>query len=395
MIGDAGRNGSWRVVAASAVMVAATAALAASAVPVVAAQMAVEPAVARSATPVEQDLVVSFAGDNILGTDDNFSSATSLPTVWAENGRAPAFFFQNVKGLFAVDDLTVANFEVALTNRLTKRYKGEGEVYHFHGDPALATTLPAGGIDVVTVANNHTYDYGKPGFDDTLAALRRSGVDYFGTGSEGEGSDYDIANLTTVKGVTFGFVGYQGWADDAQMRHKLVSDIAALRARGADVVIPFMHWGIESEHTPYPVQTELAHLAIDSGADMVVGTHPHVIQSMEIYRGKLIAYSFGNFAFGGNSNPTDKRTFILQAKLHMTGQHVRNVDFRVIPTRVSRTQAYNDYVPTPYPEPERSEVLDFINGLSPTLGGRATDSFVPVMPPRTTPAPQAVVVPTS
>ncbi|WHU46693.1 CapA family protein [Gordonia sp. L191] len=381
------RSGVWSVVLIGVVVgvVAASSASSTTAAPVA---RVVPGPVAAPPTPRAQQLVLSFTGDNILGTDDKFSTATSLPTVWADNGRRPDYFFQNVKALFDADDLTVANFEVALTRRGTQRYKGVGEVYHFHGDPALAATLPAGGIDVVTVANNHTFDYGQVGFDDTLAALRGVGVEYFGTGDESEGSGYDLDNLTMIKGVTFGFVGYQAWTDSAQMRRKLVSDIKSLRARGADVVIPFMHWGIESEHEPYGVQTELAHLAIDAGADLVVGTHPHVIQSMEIYRGKLIAYSFGNFAFGGNSNPTDKRTFILQTRFDMAGTSVRGVDFRVIPTRVSRTESYNDYVPTPYPPAQAAQVLAFINGLSPTLNGRAANAFVPVVPNpvRTTPA---------
>ncbi|MGW0037899.1 CapA family protein [Gordonia sp. NPDC003376] len=376
-----GARMSRRSVLGGVALVALTGALvAASAVPtggVAAEIVAVSEQV--PAPPVDQDLVLSFTGDNILGTDDNFSSATSLPTVWAQNGRRPDFFFQNVRRYFDADDLTVANFEVALTDRLTKRYKGEGEVYHFHGSPALAATLPAGGIDVVTVSNNHTFDYGQTGFDDTLTALRGAGVPYFGSGYAGEGSDYDYRHLATVKGVTFGFIGYQAWTDDADMRGTLVSDIKALRADGADVVIPFMHWGIESEHQPYAVQTELAHLAIDSGADLVVGTHPHVIQAMEIYRGRLIAYSFGNFSFGGNSNPADKRTFVLQTRFRMSGAQVRGVDFKVIPTRVSRTEAYNDYVPTPYPPGEREQVLAFINEISPTLDGRAADAFVPVV----------------
>lgn len=336
-------------------------------------------------TPVATDLVLSFTGDNILGTDDKFSTASSLPTLWEQSGRRPDYFFRNVRQYFDADDLTVANFEVALTNWREKRYKGEGEVYHFHGDAALAHTLPAGGIDVVTVANNHTFDYGQRGFDDTLAALRSARIGYFGTGDASEGSDYDMSLLRTVNGVTIGLVGYQTWTDTPEVERKIRTDFDRLRAAGADVLIPFFHWGIESEHTPYEVQTNLAHLAIDAGADLVVGTHPHVIQSMEIYRGKLIAYSFGNFAFGGNSNPTDKRTFVLQARLHTVDRDVRSVDFRVIPTRVSRTESYNDYVPTPYAGPEKQQVLEFINGISPTLHGRAADSFVPVAPSRTHP----------
>lgn len=334
----------------------------------------------EAAPPQSQQIVLSFTGDNILGTDDNFSAASSLPTAWAEHANDPLYFFRNVAGLFAADDLTVANFEVALTNSREKRYKGEGEVYHFHGDPALATTLPAGGIDAVTVANNHTFDYGQHGFDDTVAALRANGIGVFGTGSESEGSSYDLRLLRTLKGVTFGFVGYQAWTDSDDMVATIRRDLAALRAVGAGVVIPFFHWGIESEHLPYEVQRRLAQIAVDSGADLVVGTHPHVIQSMEIYRGKLIAYSFGNFSFGGNSNPSDKRTFILQTRLNTLGTAVRSVDFRVIPTRVSGNESYNDYVPTPYIGPEKDQVLGFINEISPTLGGRAVDGFVPVVP---------------
>ena len=250
----------------------------------------------RMHTPVATDLVLSFTGDNILGTDDKFSTASSLPTLWEQSGRRPDYFFRNVRQYFDADDLTVANFEVALTNWREKRYKGEGEVYHFHGDAALAHTLPAGGIDVVTVANNHTFDYGQRGFDDTLAALRSARIGYFGTGDASEGSDYDMSLLRTVNGVTIGLVGYQTWTDTPEVERKIRTDFDRLRAAGADVLIPFFHWGIESEHTPYEVQTNLAHLAIDAGADLVVGTHPHVIQSMEIYRGKLIAYAFGNFA---------------------------------------------------------------------------------------------------
>uniref|UniRef100_UPI003D8BB1D0 CapA family protein n=1 Tax=Gordonia sp. B7-2 TaxID=3420932 RepID=UPI003D8BB1D0 len=376
---------SWGLVGGCALTVIAVVGLAASSsiVPggvspasVVAVEDAPPPA------PVVADLVLSFTGDNILGTDDKFSTASSLPTLWQESGRKPDYFFQNVRQFFDADDLTVANFEVALTKWPEKRYKGEGEVYHFHGEAALAKTLPAGGIDVVTVANNHTFDYGQRGFDDTLAALRAAGIEYFGAGEESEGSGYDLTLLRTVKGVTIGFVGYQTWTDSDAVVAKIRRDFARLRAAGADVVIPFFHWGIESQHTPYEVQTRLAHIAIDAGAALVVGTHPHVIQSMEIYRGKLIAYSFGNFAFGGNSNPTDKRTFILQARLRTVDGEVRSVDYRVIPTRVSRTESYNDYVPTPYRGDEKQQVLAFINGLSPTLAGRAADAFVPVVPPR-------------
>ncbi|WP_344782627.1 CapA family protein [Gordonia caeni] len=323
-------------------------------------------------------ITLSWAGDNILGSDDQFGGLT-LPAAWEQNDKDPAYFFQNVRKYFDESDLTIANLEVALTQSRTKRDKGGGEVYHFHGEPALAKTLPAGGIDVVTIANNHTWDYGRKGFNDTIAALDEAGVDYVGTGNPGyDGSDYDFSLLREVNGIPVGLVSYQTWQDTPAIRAKITADIEGLRKRGAAVVIPYFHWGIESEHLPYEVQRDLARVAIDAGADAVIGTHPHVLQSMAVYDGRLIAYSLGNFAFGGNTNPADKRTVILQTRLTVHEGAVTGVDYRVIPTRLSRQEGYNDYVPTPYRGAQRRQVLGFLNEISPTLDGTVSDQFTPV-----------------
>ncbi|GAC77933.1 CapA family protein [Gordonia malaquae] len=327
--------------------------------------------------PSTRTITISWVGDNILGTDKDFGGGT-LPELWARAGKSPDYFFQNVKRYFTADDLTVANFEVALTGERRERYKGDGETYHFYGDPAVAESLPAAGIDVVTLANNHTFDYGQAGFDDTTRALDAVGVDYIGTGHESEGSTYDFRVIRDVKGVRVGLVGYQAWADTVPFRAKVRTDFSTLRAEGAQVVIPFFHWGIEAENRPYEVQTSLAEFAIDQGADAVIGTHPHVLQSMSTYKGKLIAYSLGNFSFGGNTNPSDKRTMILQTRLTVTGERVSGSEYRVIPTRLSRDAGFNDYVPTPYRGAEKAETLEFINEISPDLRGRIGTRFRPV-----------------
>lgn len=323
-------------------------------------------------------LTLSWVGDTILGTDDKFGGLT-LPAAWAQNGKDPNYFFQNVKKHFDADDLTIANFEVALTNSRNKRYKGDGEVYHFHGEPAIAKTLPAGGIDVVTIANNHTWDYGRKGFDDTVSALDAAGVAYVGAGNPGyDGSDYDHPLLKDVKGIKVGLLSYQTWQDTPQTRAKIRSDIAKLRKDGAAVVIPYFHWGLEGVQEPYEVQRDLARVAIDAGADAVIGTHPHVLQSMDVYKGKLIAYSLGNFSFGGNTNPSDKRTVILQTRVKVDDGKVGAVEYRVIPTRLSRTESHNDYVPTPYGPAESRQVVSFLNQISPNLDGTVSQRFTPV-----------------
>ncbi len=337
---------------------------------------------ASSAAPApgtSRTITISWAGDNILGTDPKFGGLT-LPAAWERSGRDPGYFFQNVKRYFDADDLTVANFETVLTDRtLPPRPKEGDEYYHFSGETALAQTLPAGGIDVVTIANNHTWDYLRPGFRDTVGALKKAGLEYVGFGNPGyDGSDYDYSLVRDVNGIGVGLVSYQTWLDTPQIRTKIRSDIASLRQRGAAVVIPYFHWGIEAVHEPYEVQRDLARVAIDAGADAVIGTHPHVLQSMDVYKGKLIAYSLGNFAFGGNTNPSDKRTAILQTRVAVRDGRVTGVDYRMIPTRLSSTEDYNDYVPTPYTGAQRTAVLGFLNEISPALKGGITDRFTPV-----------------
>lgn len=312
---------------------------------------------------------LTFMGDNTLGTDAQFSSATSLPTVWAQHGNDPHYFFKNVESYFQGDDLTIANLETTFTNSTQQAYKAGDVVFHFKGDPKLVKTLTASGIDTVTVSNNHIYDYGQQGFKDTIKTLQDAHVGYFGEG-------YKYTNV--IKGIKIGLLGYTGWTATTADQEKIANDIKEMRKLGCQIVIPYFHWGIERDAYPNATQKTLAHYAIDQGADMVIGSHPHVIQSMELYKGKLIAYSMSNFAFGGNSNPGDKRSMLLQANLTVQDKKVTGSQFKVIPTRISSTDSQNDYVPTPYTGAEKTSVLSYINQLSPTFDNRITDQFVDI-----------------
>ncbi|WP_127848404.1 CapA family protein [Lacticaseibacillus hulanensis] len=330
----------------------------------------------KSASSAVQDepkthatLKLTFMGDNTLGTDPKFNASTSLPTVWAQHGNDPSYFFQNVASYFRSDDLTVANLETTLTNSSTQKFKGTGTVFHFKGNPGLVKVLTGSSIEAVTVANNHIYDYGQQGFSDTIATLKAAGVGY-----TGEGYQY----VTKIKGVLVGILGYQGWTATSSDQHKIKTDIKNLRKKGCQIVIPYFHWGIERSPYPNATQTTLAHTAIDAGADMVIGSHPHVIESMEKYKGKLIAYSMSNFCFGGNSHPSDMRSFILQANVTVSGSKVSAVSFRAIPTRISATESYNNYQPTPYTGSSAAAVLSYMNSLSPTLHGAIRSQFTAI-----------------
>lgn len=316
--------------------------------------------------PVKKEIIISVAGDFTLGTDTKFAYDSSLPAAFINNGRNYSYFMKNVSSVFSKDDYTLVNLETTLTDSNVKAHK-EGEVfYNFKGPKEYINILTNASIDGVTIANNHIYDYGSQGINDTINTLRENNVDICGEG-------YKI--LKDIKGVKFGFLGYTGWEYSNELKIKIVNDINELKKQGAEVVIPYFHWGIERSYKPYDVQQNLARFAIDNGANAVMGSHPHVIQSMESYKGKLIAYSMGNFCFGGNSNPPDKRTLILQLKANIEDDKLVDFEYKVLPAMISSRSDKNDYIPTLADGENKTDILKTLNELSPTLNGKIKDEF--------------------
>ena len=316
--------------------------------------------------PFKKAILISFAGDFTLGTDTKFAYDGSLPAAFINSGRSYSYFMQNVSSVFSQDDYTLVNLETTFTDSNIKAPKDGDIFYNFKGPKEYVNILKTGSIDGVTISNNHIYDYGKQGIQDTVNTLKENNIDICGEG-------YKI--LKDIQGVKFGFLGYTGWEYSNELKTKIINDISELKNQGAEVVIPYFHWGIERSYEPYEVQQNLARVAIDNGAEAVIGSHPHVIQSMENYKGKLIAYSMGNFCFGGNSNPPDKRTFILQVKVNMQDDKLVNFEYKVLPAMVSSRSDRNDYIPTLATGENKTNILKTLNELSPTLNGSIKDEF--------------------
>jgi len=319
--------------------------------------------------PIKKTIYISFAGDFTLGTDTKFAYDGSLPAAFINSGKSYSHFMKNVSIIFSQDDYTLVNLETTFTDSNVKAPKDGDIFYNFKGPKDYVNILIKGSIDGVTIANNHIYDYGKQGIQDTVNTLKKNNIDICGEG-------YKI--LKEIQGVKFGFLGYTGWEYSNVLKTKIVNDINELKNKGAEVVIPYFHWGIERSYEPYDVQQNLARFAIDNGADAVIGSHPHVIQSMENYKGKLIAYSMGNFCFGGNSNPSDKRTFILQFKANMEDDKLVNFEYKVLPAMVSSRNDKNDYIPTLATGENKTKILKILNELSPTLNGNIKSEFFKV-----------------
>ena len=231
-------------------------------------------------------LTVSVVGDCTLGTDENFDYDTSLNAYYESYGSE--YFLQNVKSIFSADDLTIANFEGTLTDSEER----EEKQFAFKAPAEFSSILSDGSIEAVTLANNHSHDYGEQGFADTLTALDQEGITHFG---------YDETAVIEVKGIKVGLVGIYELKDHLERTEQLKQNIAKVKEEGAVITIVIFHWGNEKEEIPDSNQMTLGRLAIDEGADLVCGHHPHVLQGIETYKGKNIVYSLGNFCFGGNS----------------------------------------------------------------------------------------------
>ena len=305
-------------------------------------------------------LTVSVVGDCTLGTDENFNYDTSLNACYDNYGAD--YFFSNVKSIFSTDDLTIANFEGTLTDSEER----EDKEYAFKAPAEYAGILTSGSVEAVNTANNHSHDYGDQGYEDTISALDSAGILNFG---------YDKTIVTEVKGVKVGLVGIYELKDHLERKEQLKQNIAKVKAEGAQVTIVIFHWGNEKEEVPDNNQTTLAHLAIDEGADLVCGHHPHVLQGIEEYKGKNIVYSLGNFCFGGNSAPSDMDSMIFQQTftVDQNGVKADNVT-NIIPCSVSSDSDYNNYQPTPAEGDEATRILSKIQERTAMITGGATSS---------------------
>lgn len=305
-----------------------------------------------TAEPVS--ITVSMVGDCTLGTDVNFDQSTSFDAFY-QMKNDPGYFFQNVKDIFTADDLTVANMEGTLTTSNDRQQK----TFAFKGNPSYTEILTQGGVEATNLANNHSHDYGDQSYEDTIQYLEAAGITTFG---------YDRTDVMDVKGIKVGLIGIYELKDGLGRQQQVIDTIQEVKDQGAQVIIVSFHWGTEKSNIPDDIQKTLAHLAIDQGADLVVGHHPHVLQGIEKYQGKNIVYSLGNFCFGGNKNPSDKDTMIFQQTFTVeNGELVEDDVTNIIPCSLSSESGYNNYQPMVLEGSEKERVLQKIEEFSVAL----------------------------
>lgn len=301
------------------------------------------------ATLPEERFLLTFVGDCTFGSSPAtyYADLGFVKTVGDDLG----YPFRNVHTYFEEDEFSMVNFEGVLAERGAPIPKS----YNFRGPVKYAKILSQGSIEAVTLANNHSFDYGKMGYASTLAALEEEDVPYV--------ERDDILLLTTKNGLKIGIYAmtYAGLDMD-----DMLQGIADLQTQGAEVIIVAAHWGIENHYTPEDKQVEFGHAAIDVGAHIVYGSHPHVLQPVEVYGNGIIYYSLGNFAFGGNGAPTDMDSVIVRQEVIRKGDGTVVLgQLDLVPVCVSSVADKNNFQPTPYKEDseEYRRVLAKLEGI--------------------------------
>ncbi len=310
------------------------------------------PVVAADQLP-QDELTIAAVGDLMLG-------GRTEPFL---NDFGPGYPFVEVMPVLGKADIVVGNLESPVS---TRGIAVENKKFTLRAGPIAAAALKQAGFRVVTLANNHMMDFGPLALEDTLANLGENGILSAGAGMDLV--DARTPAIVKIKGRTIAFLAYSltfpleffasagrpgtapGYADFVK------ADIEKIRPH-ADLVVVSFHWGAELLTAAKDYQIELGHQAIDWGADLVLGSHPHVLQELEVYKGRLIAYSLGNFVFGSESNRTNCSMILLSTFKGNTLVKVEAVPLDVNNYRVK----YRPRVLTGAPA---AEVLGNINAAS-------------------------------
>jgi poly-gamma-glutamate synthesis protein (capsule biosynthesis protein) len=327
----------------------------------------------------EPGVTIAAGGDVVLGynlqdhVDRELAAGTPREALWP-------LYFAGVRALLEPADLAIVNLECPFTERGVKLEKN----FNFRARPELVEILKRGGVDVVTIANNHTMDWGVEGLDDTIATLDGAGIGRFGAGH-----DLDAARRPLIverNGLRIGFLGYYYqsrrnmiepgamyalanrpgvagcFVDLGCMKAMVREDVRALVPQ-VDAAIPFFHWGKEGSYRVQPYQRELAHLCVDLGCRAVLGAHPHRVQAIEVYRGAPIVHSLANFVYGGIKEPQDPLSFVARLRVTTSAVHCA-----VTPIQTTRWPEA-PFQPFPLEGPLREQSLARLAELSRALGG--------------------------
>ena len=288
-------------------------------------------------------ITITCAGDFTIG-----KNAKSKKDIFGKELKAQGndinFPFRNIRSILMNDDLTLINFEGTFTESTYIPPEKRGNDFLFSAPPSYVTMLPDNGVEAVSLENNHVMDHGTEGYEDTKRTLREAGVIYSNSSEPG---------IIQVKDVQICMLSYycidrydKPIGEYSSLWEKVPADITAAKKLYPIVIVSF-HWGFEKDYSPRENQIRMGHLAVDSGADLVIGHHSHRINPIEEYNGVYICYSLGNFCFAGNNKPSDMTSYLFQVRFSVKNGETTNKGFIIIPITISSRSDRNDFIPTP------------------------------------------------
>ena len=284
-------------------------------------------------------ITLSATGDFTIGGDSR-KKADIFNDELVRQGGDINFTMRNMRDILLADDLTIVNFEGTLTDSTYVPSSKKNNQFLFSAPPSYVTMLSDNGIEAAALENNHIMDHGEEAYEDTKRALRDAGIVY---------SNSTEVGVIEIKGVKIAMLTYLCIDRYESLWDKVPADIRAAKAEYPIVICSF-HWGNEKDYSPTNNQIRMGRLAVDSGADLVLGHHSHRMNPIEQYKGVYICYSLGNFCFSGNSKPSDMLSFVFQTRFRVKDGEVKNEGFKIIPIRISSRKDRNDFIPTPLEE---------------------------------------------
>ncbi len=306
-----------------------------------------------TAAAADTEITLTFGGDCVLGTREEWvDTPGNFDDCVARHGMD--WCFANLRPLFQADDFTLLNLECVLQDG--NQGHNSKKQHTFRGKTAYALMLADEGVEGVNIANNHYVDYNRSGEESTKAALADAGIEYCGYGN---------LFVWDCGGIKIGFGGCRETVFYEENKAYIYREIQELKDRGCNAVIYSCHWGTEYSPAHSKKQERMAQYAANSGADIVVGTHPHVVQGLQNLDGCAVLYSLGNLVFGGTQELETFDALLVQATLRFDDAgHYLGVTLELIPVLTSGSAPENDFRPVLAAEEDAARILALVQADS-------------------------------
>lgn len=300
----------------------------------------------------DTQVVLTLGGDCVLGTREEWKGEPeTFDTLVGEKGFG--WCFEKIGEVFRQDDMSLVNLECVLQD--SAKGLDRKKQYRFRGPTAYTAILAEAGIEQVNLANNHFIDYGASGQKSTRAALKKAGIAFSG---------YGELYVFEKDGIKIGFGGCRETVY-RQRPSTISKEIKKLQKMGCDAIVYSLHWGKEYSPKHNRLQESMAQAAIDAGANLVVGAHPHCVQGMEQRDGAVVLYSLGNLVFGGTHEMRTFDALVVQATLRFGEKGYEGVEIKLLPVLTSGDIPQNNFQPVWAQGEDKERILKLIQDDSP------------------------------